>query len=95
MHGTLAALSDSHHKKDNVPYIFVYILKFSENPYTLKDTAGQNWQNYIGSKRERAQACLTNPVFTPFSLKVVWSGIFLIGINVYVESLSSLFCCQY
>ena len=77
MHGTNAALSDSHHEKDNVPYIFC-MFKFSEEHYTLKDTGGQSWPKYIGSKREKAQACLTNPVFIPFSLKVAWFGMFLI-----------------
>ena len=29
---------------------------------------------YIGPKREKKQVCLTKLVFTPFSLKVAWSG---------------------
>ena len=41
-------------------------------------TGGQSWPNYIGSKRGHPQVCLTNPVFTPFPLKVAWSGISLI-----------------
>ena len=45
-------------------------------------TGGQSWPNYIGSKRGNPQACLTNPVFTPFPLKVAWSGISLIGHGV-------------
>ena len=30
--------------------------------------------NYIGSKRGNPQVCLTRSLFTPFSLKVAWSG---------------------
>ena len=78
MHGTHVTLSDLHHEKGNVRTFFFYIFKCNEEHCTLKSTAGQSWPNYIGSKREKAQACLTNPVFTPFSLKVAWSGMFLI-----------------
>ena len=41
-------------------------------------TLGQSWPNNIGSKKGNLQACLTNPVFTRFPLKVAWSGISLI-----------------
>ena len=67
-----------HITKKTMFHTFLFIFKFSEEHYTLKDAADQSWPNYIGSKREKAQACLTNPVFTPFSLNVAWSGMFLI-----------------
>ena len=68
-----------HITKKSMFHRSVSIFKFNEEHYALKDAAGQSWPNYIGPKREKAQACLTNPVFTPFSLKVAWSGMFLIG----------------
>ena len=41
----------------------------------MEITDGQSWPNYIGPKRDIPQVCLTRPVFTPFPLKVAWSGI--------------------
>ena len=67
-----------HITKKTMFHTFLCMFKLSEEHYTLKVTGGQSWPKYIGSKREKAQACLTNPVFTPFSLKVAWSGMFLI-----------------
>ena len=58
-------LSVIHITKKAMFHTFLFIFKFDEH-YTLKDTDGQSWQNYIGSKREKAQACLTNSVFTHF-----------------------------
>ena len=58
---------------------FLFIFRFNEEQYTLKDTAVQTWPNHIGSKRKTKQVCLTKLVFTPFSLKVAWSGMFLIA----------------
>ena len=46
----------------------------------MESTDGQSWSNYIGPKRDNPQVCLTRPVFTPFPLKVAWSGISLITI---------------
>ena len=61
----------------NDPYIF---LTHSNciGRHTVEITDGQSWSNYIGPKRDNPQVCLTRPVFTPFPLKVAWSGISLI-----------------
>ena len=44
----------------------------------MEITDGQSWSNYIGPNRDNPQVCLTRPVFTPFPLKVAWSGISVI-----------------
>ena len=64
-------------KKKTIDTIFWH-LEFCIGHYTLEITDGQSWSNYIGPKRDISQVCLTRPVFTHFSLKVAWSGIYLI-----------------
>ena len=34
------------------------------------------------TKERKTQVCLTKPVFIPFSLKMVWSGMSPIGYNI-------------
>ena len=57
MNGTLAAISNSDHEKKAMFRTLLFIFKFNEKHYTLKDTAGQSWQTTYGQK---AQASPTN-----------------------------------
>ena len=84
-----------HITKKSMFHRSVSIFKFNEEHYTLKDAAGQSWPNYIGPKREKAQACLTNPVFTHFSLKVAWSGMFLNKKHFFQTELGSPRCASF
>ena len=60
-------------------HTFSNILKLCIEHYTVEITNGQSRPNYIGPKRDIPQVCLTRPVFTPFPLKVAWSGISFIA----------------
>ena len=75
MYKTIVALTDSHWEKDNDPYIFFSDIEFCIRRYILEITDVQSWPNHVGPKRDIPQVCQTRPVFTPFPLKVAWSGI--------------------
>ena len=62
-----------HVRKKPMFHWFFFIFKFDENPYTLKNTTGSSLPNYIGPKRENPQACLTDPVYSPFPWR--WRGL--------------------
>ena len=49
-----------HTKKKPLFHRFIFIFKLNDNVYTLEDTGIQSCTNYIGPKREKPQACLTN-----------------------------------
>ena len=46
-------------------YKIIFIFKLNDNVYTFEAKTGQSWPNYIGSKREKHQACLTNSMYAP------------------------------
>ena len=52
-----------HTKKMPIFHRFLSIFKLDDKVYTSVDTAGQNWPNYLGPKRGKDQACITNPVY--------------------------------
>ena len=73
-----------HIRKKKTINTFFWHIEFCIGCYTLGNTNGQSWPNYIGPKRDIPQVCLTRPVFTPFFLKVALSGISLITIAAII-----------
>ena len=49
------------------------MFKLNDKVNTSVTTAGQSWPNYIGPKREKTQACLTNTVYALFPWR--WRGL--------------------
>ena len=65
MYGRYEALR-IHTKTNPMFHRFLLIYQLKDNGYTFEDTADQSWPDYIGPKREKKQACLTNSVYALF-----------------------------